>query len=92
MDEMDEDELNPMKNNSATCWETVNRWLDKLTINPDGRYKMLWDTFANTCYLISLFEVTFVLAFELKVLTGIWNIDTILDYVNLLDIFGCLMT
>jgi len=48
---------------------------------------MIWDGFANTCYVISIFEVTFVIAFDIEIVTAIWAFDYFLDYVNLIDIF-----
>ena len=53
---------------------------------------MTWDFFANLCYVIGIFEVTFVLAFKVQIVTTFWALDNFLDYVNLIDIFLICLT
>lgn len=91
-DEEEPDEAIDDETDKKSVCQRFNAYLSKQTISPESRYKVLWDMFANTCYLIGFFEISYNIAFDLETLPQLWLIDSVLDYVNLLDIIACSFT
>lgn len=72
--------------------EKFYAFMDGFVLSPSNVYKMCWDAFSSCMYLISIYTVPLLLAFQMRLAGILFLVDKIVDYINLIDIVANFFT